>query len=234
MISNELDIEPFRARLRAHGRVQVPGFLQEDAATRLHDCLRGEVRWETAQRTDARLAPGQAHSARPGSAEDAALLDAATRRARDGFEFYFDRYRMIEARRDGLDPELVLHAVVDFLNSPPFLDFARQLTGDPAIRMVSAMAVRYRPGHFLRSHNDHAGNEDRAFAYVMNLSREWHPDWGGLLQFLDPAERRVVDTFTPLWNSLSLFRVPQPHVVSLVAPWAGTPRYSITGWFRRG
>ncbi|UWX03983.1 hypothetical protein H1235_17220 [Pseudoxanthomonas sp. NC8] len=42
-----------------------------------------------------------AHSAVPGSAEDAALLDAATRRARDGFEFYFDRYRMIEARRDG-------------------------------------------------------------------------------------------------------------------------------------
>ena len=51
---------------------------------------------------------------------------------------------------------------------------------------------------------------------------------------LDPAERRVVDTFVPLWNSLSLFRVPQPHVVSLVAPWAGSPRYSITGWFRRG
>ena len=44
---------------------------------------------------------------------------------------------------------------------------------------------------------------------------------------------RVVDTFTPLWNSLSLFRVPQPHVVSLVAPWAGSARYSITGWFRR-
>jgi Rps23 Pro-64 3,4-dihydroxylase Tpa1-like proline 4-hydroxylase len=234
MISNELDVEPFRARLRAQGRVQVPGFLQESAATRLHDCLRDEVPWETAQRTDAELAPGLVRSAVPGSAEDAALLEAISARAREGFEFYFDRYRMIEARRDGLDPELVLHAVVDFLNSPPFLDFARQLTGDPAIRMVSAIAVRYRQGHFLRLHNDHAGNEDRAFAYVMNLSREWHPDWGGLLQFLDPAERRVVDTFTPLWNSLSLFRVPQPHVVSLVAPWAGTPRYSITGWFRRG
>ena len=44
----------------------------------------------------------------------------------------------------------------------------------------------------------------------------------------------MVDTFVPLWNSLSLFRVPQPHVVSLVEPWAGSPRYSITGWFRRG
>ena len=58
MISNELDIEPYRARLRALGRVQVPGFLQEDAARRLHDCLREEVPWETAQRTDAARAPG--------------------------------------------------------------------------------------------------------------------------------------------------------------------------------
>ncbi|GAB3511620.1 2OG-Fe(II) oxygenase [Pseudoxanthomonas daejeonensis] len=234
MISNELDIDPWRARLRAQGRVQIPGFLQAEAASRLHDCLRDEVRWETAQRTDAELAEGLVHSAAPGSAEDAALLEAATLRARDGFEFYFDRYRMIDARRDGQDPELVLHAVVDFLNSAPFLDFARQLTGDPAIRMVSAIAVRYRHGHFLRSHSDHASEEDRAFAYVLNLSRDWLPDWGGLLQFLDPAGQRVVDTFTPRWNSLSLFRVPQPHVVSLVAPWAGSPRYSITGWFRRG
>ena len=43
----------------------------------------------------------------------------------------------------------------------------------------------------------------------------------------------VVETFTPQLNSLSLFSVPQLHQVSLVAPWAGSARYSITGWFRR-
>ena len=233
MINNDLLLEPWRARLRAHGRVQIPGFLQEPSALRLHQCLREEVPWETAQRSDAVLADGQDRSPPPGSAEDEAALAATCLRAREGFEFYFDRYRMIDARRDGTDPQLVLHAVVDFLNSPQFLEFARQLTGDPAIRMVSAIGVRYRAGHFLRAHNDLANDEDRAFAYVINLSRQWSPDWGGLLHFLDPEQRRVVDTFTPLWNSLSLFRVPQPHVVSLVAPWAGSARYSITGWFRR-
>ena len=233
MINNDLLLEPWRARLRAHGRVQIPGFLQEPSALRLHQCLREEVPWETAQRSDAVLADGQDRSPPPGSAADEVALAATCLRAREGFEFYFDRYRMIDARRDGTDPQLVLHAVVDFLNSPQFLDFARQLTGDPAIRMVSAIGVRYRAGHFLRAHNDLANDENRAFAYVINLSRQWSPDWGGLLHFLDPEQRRVVDTFTPLWNSLSLFRVPQPHVVSLVAPWAGSPRYSITGWFRR-
>lgn len=233
MINNDLLLEPWRARLRAHGRVQIPGFLQEPSALRLHQCLREEVPWETAQRSDAVLADGQDRSPPPGSAADEMALAATCLRAREGFEFYFDRYRMIDARRDGTDPQLVLHAVVDFLNSPQFLDFARQLTGDPAIRMVSAIGVRYRAGHFLRAHNDLANDENRAFAYVINLSRQWSPDWGGLLHFLDPEQRRVVDTFTPLWNSLSLFRVPQPHVVSLVAPWAGSARYSITGWFRR-
>ena len=233
MINNDLLLEPWRARLRAHGRVQIPGFLQEPSALRLHQCLREEVPWETAQRSDAVLADGQDRSPPPGSAADEVALAATCLRAREGFEFYFDRYRMIDARRDGTDPQLVLHAVVDFLNSPQFLNFARQLTGDPAIRMVSAIGVRYRAGHFLRAHNDLANDEDRAFAYVINLSRQWSPDWGGLLHFLDPEQRRVVDTFTPLWNSLSLFRVPQPHVVSLVAPWAGSARYSITGWFRR-
>ena len=233
MINNDLLLEPWRARLRAHGRVQIPGFLQEPSALRLHQCLSEEVPWETAQRSDAVLADGQDRSPPPGSAEDEAALAATCLRAREGFEFYFDRYRMIDARRDGTDPQLVLHAVVDFLNSPQFLEFARQLTGDPAIRMVSAIGVRYRAGHFLRAHNDLANDENRAFAYVINLSRQWSPDWGGLLHFLDPEQRRVVDTFTPLWNSLSLFRVPQPHVVSLVAPWAGSARYSITGWFRR-
>ena len=233
MINNDLLLEPWRARLRAHGRVQIPGFLQEPSALRLHQCLSEEVPWETAQRSDAVLAEGQDRRPPPGSAADEVALAATCLRAREGFEFYFDRYRMIDARRDGTDPQLVLHAVVDFLNSPQFLEFARQLTGDPAIRMVSAIGVRYRAGHFLRAHNDLANDEDRAFAYVINLSRQWSPDWGGLLHFLDPEQRRVVDTFTPLWNSLSLFRVPQPHVVSLVAPWAGSARYSITGWFRR-
>jgi Rps23 Pro-64 3,4-dihydroxylase Tpa1-like proline 4-hydroxylase len=232
MISNELDITPYRLRLRDHGRVQIPDFLQPPSAQRLHECLRDEVAWETALRSD---------RPRPSGADLAAQGDASTRRAlqqeiytraRDDFEFIFERYRMVDARRDGLDPGLVLHVVVDFLNSPPFLEFARELTGDPAIRMVSAIAARYRPGHFLNVHTDNASDVDRAFAYVINLGKDWQVDWGGLLQFVG-ARNEIVDTFTPHWNSLSLFRVPQPHQVSLVTPWAKQDRLSITGWFRR-
>lgn len=232
MISNELDITPYQQRLRERGRVQIPGFLQLPSAQRLHECLRDEVTWETALRSDRPSPPGADTAAGADEPTRRALQQEIYARARDGFEFVFERYRMIDARRDGLDPGLVLHVVVDFLNSPAFLQFARELTGDPAIRMVSAIAARYRAGHFLNVHSDNASDEDRAFAYVINLGKDWQVDWGGLLQFVD-AGNEVVETFTPQWNSLSLFRVPQLHQVSLVTPWARQDRLSITGWFRR-
>lgn len=232
MINNDLRIESYRARLDAVGRVQIPAFLQESSAERLRQCLSREVPWEPGQRSDRPpLLPSTAQELSPPQQDRARLMEAV-RRAMSGFEFFFDRFKMIEARRDGMHPELVLHVVVDFLNSPDFLAFARELTGDHGIRMVSAMAVRYRAGHFLRMHDDKSHGEDRAFAYVINLGRNWEADWGGLLQFVDDRQN-VVETFTPHWNSLSLFRVPQAHQVSQVAPWAGDHRYSITGWFRR-
>ena len=65
---------------------------------------------------------------------------------------------------------------------------------------------------------------------MINLTQRWQPQWGGLLQFIDAAGN-VIDTLAPRWNSLSLFRVPALHAVSLVAPWAGEERLAITGWF---
>ena len=232
MINNDLRIESYRARLGAVGRVQIPAFLQESSAERLRQCLSREVPWEPGQRSDRPpLLPSTAQELSPPQQDRARLMEAV-RRAMSGFEFFFDRFKMIEARRDGMHPELVLHVVVDFLNSPQFIEFAQELTGDRHIRMVTAIAARYRPGHFLNLHNDKAGDEDRAFAYVINLGKDWQSDWGGLLQFVDGGND-VVETFTPHWNSLSLFRVPQLHQVSLVAPWAKQDRLSITGWFRR-
>jgi len=227
MISNELAIEPWRTRLLQRGRVQIRDFLQISAAERLRQCLELEVPWVVSQGSDI---PVEEPIPKPGN--DHELLQTAYCRAREGFEFVFDSYRMVHARRRGADPGLILHAVLDFLNSSQFIEFARELTGDDHIRMVSALAVRYRQGHFLNLHNDSAKDENRRFAYVINLGRDWKPDWGGLLQFIDD-DHEVIESFVPHWNSLSLFRVPQMHQVSLVSPWAGDDRYSITGWFRQ-
>lgn len=225
MISNELDAERYRRELAARGRVQMPDFLQVDAAQRLHDCLRSEVPWHVAERD----MPDQ--DCAPGTQADRALLERAY--ARDdggGFHFVYDRYLMIEAFKAGRDPGLVLHTVLEFFNGPQFLDFIRWFSGDRAINMVGAQATRYRPGQFLRQHDDKHADEGRRYAYVLNLSRDWQADWGGLLHFTDAAGN-VVDSYLPKWNSLSLFKVPANHYVSLVAPWARQPRLAITGWW---
>lgn len=136
---------------------------------------------------------------------------------------------MVTAYQQRRDPGLLLHGVLEFLNSPEYIAFARALTGDDRVRRVNAQATRYRPGQFLRYHTDEENNEGRLYAYVLNLTREWHADWGGLLQFI-ADDGRVTETFLPRWNTLSLFAVPAGHAVSLVAPWAQQDRLSITGW----
>lgn len=224
MINNDLDPAQARRELHARGRVQVRDFLQPDAAERLHACLRDDVPWHVAER-------GRPNRPAPAFGQpDPALDDAYARAASDGFHFAYDRYLMVEALKEGRDPDLLLHAVVPFFNGPEFLEFIRWFGNDPAINMVGAQATRYRPGQFLRQHDDRHEDEGRRYAYVLNLSRDWEADWGGLLQFVD-ARGSVVETFVPRFNSLSLFKVPYAHLVTPVAPWAREPRLAITGWW---
>lgn len=224
MINNDLDWGPWRRELQARGRVQVRDFLQPEAADRLHGCLRDDVPWIVAERNlPDRPAPAFGEP-------DPGLEDAYARARSEGFHFAYDRYLMVEALKEGRDPDLLLHSVVPFFNGPQFLEFIRWFGSDPQLNMVGAQATRYRPGQFLRLHDDKHVDEGRRYAYVLNLSRDWEADWGGLLQFVD-ARGNVVDSFVPRYNSLSLFKVPFGHIVTPVTPWAGGPRLSITGWW---
>lgn len=232
MINPELDVADWAARLRAQGRVQVDDFLQPDAAGRLHRCLADEVPWTLALRDAAgpRTIAADAYAAMDAASVDALLRDTAAGARGGEFRFAYDSYMMVRAYKEGRDPQLPLHRVLEFLNSPPYLAFCRALSGDARIRRVDAQATRYRAGHFLRQHTDEDTREGRLYAYVINLSRDWRADWGGLLQFVD-GDGRVADAFLPRWNTLSLFAVPADHVVTMVMPWAGHDRYAITGWW---
>jgi Rps23 Pro-64 3,4-dihydroxylase Tpa1-like proline 4-hydroxylase len=230
MINNDLDVEYWKAQLAARGRVQVQDFLQPDAAELLRVCLATHVPFSLAERSDNAASRTHGHAGMPEDAAYRDVLEAAYLHARDAFQFVYDSYMLGRARKEGWDPHLPVHVVLDFLNSPEFIDFARYLTGDDAINAVNAQATRYRPGQFLTPHDDQSSSEGRRYAYVINLTPRWKADWGGLLQFLD-ADGGVIETLLPRWNALSIFKVPQTHMVSLVSPWAGEERLAITGWF---
>ncbi|HBK55996.1 MAG TPA: hypothetical protein DDZ76_06900 [Xanthomonadales bacterium] len=232
MLHPNLDPLKWRDALARQRRLQIRPILQPRAAEALHLCLSRDVPWTLAfRRNDHSSTLDREHYADLDDPARDRLLREIAAEARGRYAFAYESYMMIRNYNEGRDPDLLLHRILEYLNSEEFLYFARSLTGFSEIRRISAQATRYRPGHFLRIHNDVDADEGRLAAYVINLTRRWSPDWGGLLHFMDTTGE-VVDSFTPHFNSLSVFLVPSDHAVSLVAPFAEQDRLAITGWFQ--
>jgi len=151
------------------------------------------------------------------------------RNASEGCGFLYGRNNITGQHRDK-GPAL-LSEFADLLNSEYMLSLIRDISGYPDIQAASAQATRYLPGNFLTRHNDINREEGRRVAYVMSFTPEWHPDWGGLLQFYQ-QDGTPRDAWSPQFNTLTLFDVEHVHAVTFVAPYAKIPRFSITGWFR--
>lgn len=231
MIREDILSGDVRAGLQHDGRVQIRDFLTPTSAERLHRCLSREVPWCLALNDEhgPRNMPAQEYAAISPAQRGDLFRSLAASAANGQYRFVYDAYPMPRAYLEGRDPGLLLHALLEFLNSPNYLAFMRALTGEQGIRRVTAQATAYRPGQFLRTHSDIDSQEGRLFAFVLNLSRTWQADWGGLLHFLDDAGA-ITATFMPHWNTMTLFKVPTPHLVSMVMPWAEQERLAITGW----
>lgn len=110
------------------------------------------------------------------------------------------------------------------------LSLLRSVTCAGEIDFADAQATAYGPGHFLTAHDDLVAGKNRHAAYVFGLTPRWSIDWGGLLLVHEGGKEAAA--IVPGFNMLSLFKVPQPHSVSMVAPFAANRRYSVTGWLR--
>jgi Rps23 Pro-64 3,4-dihydroxylase Tpa1-like proline 4-hydroxylase len=164
------------------------------------------------------------------------LQQAATRAeeytARGEYGFRFAHYPILTAVQENWAPGGPHEILLEHLNAPEFVELARGVTSIDSLFKADGQATLFAPGHYLGRHIDSHVAEGWEVAYVLNLSREdWHPDWGGYLLFLD-EDGDVVEGFRPRFNSLNLFRVPQPHLVSYVPPFAPMGRLAVTGWLR--
>lgn len=231
MLNPNLDSDRIHADFERNHRLQIGDFLIPKEAEALHECLANQVRWDLAYHkgtSGATLSKSMFDSMSP--TERTAFMQNIQRTALDGYQFAFNTYMMVTAYREQRDPNLYLHRATEFLNSQECLNFIRGVTGVKSIIRANAQATRYMAGHFLKQHTDSDTERGRELAYVINLTKNWQVHWGGLLHFMD-ADGKVIDTFVPRFNTLSLFLVPTPHCVSFVAPFATGSRFSITGWF---
>lgn len=221
-----------RATLERVGRVHIAGVLAEARAAAIHTAME-QAEWRTALNGEGAKAYDLKASdvAAMNPAQQEKLLQAVHAKAGKGFQFLFDSRRISDEYEEGAVKNGELADFYAALNSEAALDVFRALTGDPRIAYLDAQATRYRPGHFLTQHDDDVDGKNRLYAYVFNFTRNWRADWGGLLMFIAP-DGHVAEAFTPAWNALNILKVPQGHAVSVVAPFAGGFRYSVTGWMR--
>ena len=155
------------------------------------------------------------------------IADQAAR----GFQFRFMRFPVADAHNQNTPPADLCPELSEAFIQQELVEFSRQVTADPEIRSTSMFASFYPPGSYLRSHDDQALNDNRRAAYVLNLTRKWNFDWGGLLVIEDKKRTRVQRALVPRFNSLVLFKVPRSHHVTPVCAYAQGQRYALQGWF---
>ena len=149
--------------------------------------------------------------------------------AATGFQYCFDQFSLSEHMGSKGAISEDLRGIWSLFTSEEFIQLMRSATGDAEIAFSDVMLSRYRPGHFLTTHDDKLASLNRRHAFVLSLTPRWQVDWGGLLVFRD-FQNNISVGYTPAFNVLSIFRVPQDHAVTLVTPFAPFPRISVTGW----
>ena len=233
-LNPKLDIAALTDAYRARKRLQVRDFLSPETADAMHHSLAAETPWGFIyfNGTKGQKIPRDAFNNMAADEKNQIYQQIFTT-ARDSYQYMYYFFPAVKSYQGEDCSQSALYRFYRFLNSDPVLDFARQLTGLDDITRCDAQATRYVGNCFLHSHMDqHEGGTRRA-AYVMNLTRNWNPNWGGFLQFFRD-DLGIEQAFRPDFNVLNVFTVPQAHSVSCVPPYCPSERLSITGWFHAG
>ncbi|MFC5372541.1 2OG-Fe(II) oxygenase [Brevundimonas faecalis] len=230
-LNPRLDPRDYAEAYARDGMVQVPDLLEAESAEWLALALEHDTPWHLSLRTPegGRLFSPQEMAAM-GRDALAAHMQRALADGQTGFSFIYLAYPIITAFLNGRDPGHATHALLQFFNDLPFMNFAKAVTGEAGVTKIDAQATWFRPGDFLTQHDDTDQGQRRA-AYTLGLAKDWRPDWGGQLLFHDEAGD-VVRGFKPGFNVWTVFKTPRNHSVAPVAAYAGSARRSITGWLR--
>jgi len=230
-LNPDLDVEKLRAEFARDKKLHIPNILAPEAAKRLYRCLSEEIGWNLTYNDDR----GEQHIFASKLAvmtpqERAEVLQRVINRARAGkFQFLFGSFAVEDAYKENLIRDLYVARFYEFVNSEPFLNFMREITGFETINHATQQATAYGPGHFLTDHNDFEPGKRRKVAMVFNLTPEWRAEWGGILEFID-QQGKTTAGLIPSFNALNFFTVPRRHIVTQVATYSPAVRFAITGW----
>ncbi|MGI8944129.1 MAG: 2OG-Fe(II) oxygenase [Qipengyuania sp.] len=238
-INPDLDRAALAQRFARDTRIQVRDFLTQETAREIRSILQTATPWGLAMQADGTAfdSPQQVLAKdmqSPGGQQRAQAIGKATDEAaaKGEYAFRFAQFSLVQAVQEGWAKNGPHEILLEHINSPEYLDLVRDITGERDLVKADGQATLFARQQFLGLHIDSHVGEGWKIAYVMNFAiDEWKPDWGGYLQFFD-EDGNIVAGYKPRFNSLSLFKVPQPHSVSYVPPFAPLGRFAVTGWLR--
>lgn len=229
MLNSQLETDRLNTEFACKERILIRNALHEEVAEHVLQSLEVDVPWQMAYMENGRPCVFSREKLAGMTADQRdSIHKKITALGSRGFQFCYSHYSVSDRNLEPCRADAYVNTFRDFLNSEPFFEFVRKVTGKPELVNIEILAARYTGGDFLMMHDD-TQKAERRVAFVFNLSKDWHPDWGGLTHFLD-QDLSVTETYVPTYNSLVLFSVPMLHLVSYVMPFAPRPRYSITGW----
>ena len=231
-LNESLDIKQIASLYARAGRIHVRPILSPESAEAVYRCLTSQIPWQLHLNDGDRPINLAGAKFEELPAQDRVrFLEGVYTSAGQRFQYLFNDFPVSDIYERGEQRSLYVMRLYEFLNSPEFLNFAREITGVRSIALADAQATLYRPGHFLTHHDDLIHEKKRVAAYVLNFTPIWVTDWGGILQFI-AEDGHIAEGYTPTFNAINIFRVPQLHAVSYVAPFAQAARLSVTGWLR--
>ena len=232
--SDRLNVPALAAAFAAKGRLHIPEIFAPESACELAAAIAAIPHFNLVLDSGGKHYDLDAEGARALPADQRERLTSIVHeQAAKGFAYFFETCPIYDIYHHGGAPDHPMAPYFEYLNSEPFLSLMRTIVGAPDISFADAQVTRYGPGHFLTAHDDAVEGKNRRAAFVLNMTPDWRPDWGGYLNFFD-AEGHIAEGFKPTFNAINLFRVPAAHSVGLVAPYAAGRRISITGWLRAG
>lgn len=123
-----------------------------------------------------------------------------------------------------------LHSALTWLTNEDNLDLVRDISGIKNLNSVGCMVCRFSQGQYISQRVSGEEDQQRKLAFIIDLTPEWKPEWGGLLH-LHATDEQPATFFTPSFNQLTLFDAQKPWSLSYVAPYIKYYRYSLVGWF---
>ncbi|PCH95580.1 MAG: hypothetical protein COB83_08230 [Gammaproteobacteria bacterium] len=212
------------------GFVKVSNALSESTLSTIHEFIDKQAQWNLALNHHGKHQDfNNLEVAKWSEDKKQQFEDVIFAQASDGFQYLYEAIPIYDIFTQNLLADHFFNDIVRFLNTEATLDFFREILAAPQITFMDAQLTRFGAGHFLNTHND----KNRVAAMVINLTKQWRPDWGGALHLLDD-EQQIEQSFLPSFNEINIFKIPRDHYVGYVSPFATGKRLAITCWLRSG